>query len=55
MVRWSRMPDRHKIKPMSLRLPGALSVWLAQRSADSGKPVRRVILEILEEARQASQ
>lgn len=45
------MADRHKVKPLSLRLPEALAAWVARRAAATGKPVRRVILEAVEAAR----
>jgi hypothetical protein len=48
------MPDRHKTKPLSLRLPEALSAWVSAQSAATGKPVRRVIIEAVEAAREAS-
>ena len=47
------MSDRHKIKPMSLRLPEALSAWLAAETARTGKPARRIILDLLERERKA--
>jgi len=42
------MPDRHKTKPLSLRLPEALSAWVTARAVETGKPVRRVIIEAIE-------
>lgn len=49
------MADRHKIKPMSLRLPEALSAWLAAEAQRTGRPVRRIILDTLERERHAGE
>lgn len=46
------MPDRHKIKPMSLRFPEALSAWLREHSEATGLPVRRIVLQAVEEYRE---
>jgi predicted DNA binding CopG/RHH family protein len=46
------MADRHKTKPLSLRLPEALSAWVQKRSAETGLPVRRVILDAIEAAKE---
>ena len=46
--------DRHAEKPLSLRL-GALRAWVEQESARTGKPVRRVILDAIEAARERSE
>jgi predicted DNA-binding protein len=45
------MSDRHKVKPMSLRLPEDLRQWVEHEAERTGKPVRRVILEAIEAAR----
>lgn len=43
--------DRHKVKPMSLRLPEALSAWVKEYAAREGIPVRQVILAAIAEKR----
>lgn len=48
------MTDRHKVKPLSLRLPEDLRQWVEAEAERTGKPVRRVILDAIETARQAS-
>lgn len=45
------MTDRHRIKTMTLRLPEGLSSWLREEAARQGKPLRALMLEILEAAR----
>ena len=45
------MADRHTEKPLSLRL-GALRPWVEQQAAATGKPVRRVILDAIEAAKE---
>jgi predicted DNA-binding protein len=44
------MTDRHRIKPLSLRLPEALSAWVYAQAEQTGKPVRRIIVEAVEKA-----
>lgn len=46
------MPDRHKVKPMSLRFPGALSAWLHEHSEATGLPVRQIVLRAVAEYRE---
>lgn len=45
------MTDRHRTKPMSLRLPEALSAWIDQQARETGKPKRRIILDAIEAAK----
>ena len=49
------MPDRHKTKPLSLRLPEALLAWVNAQAEETGKPVRRVILDAIEQAKERSE
>jgi hypothetical protein len=46
--------DRHLTAPRSIRLPDALEVWVQAESERTGKPVRRIILEALGRASNAS-
>jgi predicted DNA-binding protein len=46
------MPDRHRVKPLSLRLPEALSAWVNDKAEQTGKPVRRIITEAVETAKE---
>jgi predicted DNA-binding protein len=46
------MPDRHRIRPLSLRLPEALSAWVNDKAEQTGKPVRRIITEAVETAKE---
>jgi predicted DNA-binding protein len=46
------MPDRHRVKPLSLRLPEALSAWVYAQAEQTGKPVRRIITEAVETAKE---
>lgn len=46
------MPDRHKIKPMGLRFPEALSAWLREHSEATGLPVRQIVLRAVTEYRE---
>lgn len=46
------MTDRHKTKPLSLRLPEALSAWVNAKAAETGKPVRRILLDAIEAAKE---
>lgn len=45
------MTDRHTEKPLSLRL-GPLRAWVEAQAAATGKPVRRVILDAIEQAKE---
>jgi hypothetical protein len=45
------MTDRHKVKPMSLRFPEALSAWLREHSEATGMPVRQIVLRAVEDYR----
>lgn len=38
------MTDRHKVKPLSLRLPESELKWYQARAAATGIPVRRLLL-----------
>jgi|SRR5580692_6169560 hypothetical protein len=44
------MPDRHKRPPISLRLPEALSAWLDERAAATGRTRHSQIIAILHAA-----
>ena len=48
------MADRHTEKPLSLRL-GALRAWVEEEAARTGKPVRRVILDAIQRAKDAEE
>jgi predicted DNA binding CopG/RHH family protein len=41
------MADRHKDKPLSIRLPEAERLAVEAKAAEEGWPVRRVILEAI--------
>ena len=43
--------DRHKNPPISVRLPADLREWIEQFAAKHGRPVNRVIVTALSEAR----
>lgn len=45
------MTDRHKTAPLSLRLPEALLAWVQATADETGLPVRRVILDAIEAAK----
>jgi hypothetical protein len=45
------MPDRHKVKPMSVRFPEALSVWLREHSEATGLPMRQIVLRAVQDYR----
>jgi hypothetical protein len=44
--------DRHKVNPMGLRFPEALSAWLKEHSEATGVPVRQIILRAVTEYQQ---
>jgi hypothetical protein len=45
-------PDRHKITPKAVRMPGGLLAWYEQLAAATGRPVNAVLVGTLEEFRE---
>jgi hypothetical protein len=46
--------DRHKAKPLSIRLPEPERLWLAEHARQTGQPVRRIILDAIAAYRAAA-
>lgn len=47
----ARPGDRHEVRPLSLRLPPELRAWAEREAAAAGKPLRRFLLDVLNERR----